>query len=219
MKKFRVFGAAGLLALVSTASAIAADIPRRPPPAKAPSYVPAPLYNWTGFYVGINGGGGWGESNFTAPFATGDFDLSGWLAGGTVGYNWQANRAVFGLEADIDWSNIDGSAACGGTTCTTENKWLGTVRGRLGYAMGRYMPYVTGGLAFGEVKTTVAGTGSRSSTETGWTVGGGLEAALAGNWTGKVEYLYVDLDNAGTPVGGSAEFKTHIVRAGINYRF
>ena len=121
-------------------------------PAKAPAYI-APIYNWTGFYVGINGGGGWGGSEFSAPFSTGSFDTSGGLVGGTIGYNWQMNQFVFGLEGDIDWSNIRGSAACAGTTCEARNDWLSTVRGRFGYAFDRFMPYVTGGAAFGNIKT------------------------------------------------------------------
>ncbi len=100
--------------------------------------------NWTGFYAGINGGGGWGGSEFSARFSTDFFDTSGGLVGGTIGYNWQMNQFVFGLEGDIDWSNIRGSAACVGTTCEARNDWLSTVRGRFGYAFDRFLPYVTG---------------------------------------------------------------------------
>jgi outer membrane immunogenic protein len=95
---------------------------------------------------------------------------------------------------------------------------LSTVRGRAGYTFDRFMPYVTGGVAFGDIKTSVAGIGDSSATKTGWTVGGGLEAAIAGPWTAKVEYLHVDLGNGSSPVGSSENFKTNIVRAGINYR-
>jgi outer membrane immunogenic protein len=127
MKQFLLAGV-GLLAL-GVASASAADLPRQMP-AKAPAYVVQPLYNWTGFYVGINGGGGFGSSNFSSPFGT-SFNTSGGLVGGTLGYNWQMNQFVFGLEGDIDWSNIRGSSACGGTSCSTRNDWLATLRGRL----------------------------------------------------------------------------------------
>ena len=119
--------------------------------------------------------------------------------GGTLGYNWQMGQAVFGLEGDVDWSNIRGSAACGGgvTVCETRNDWLGTFRGRVGYAFDRFLPYVTGGLAVGDIKTSIAGLGSTNDTKAGWTVGGGIEAAIAGPWTAKVEYLYVDLGRGG----------------------
>jgi outer membrane immunogenic protein len=129
-------------------------------------------------------------------------------------------QVVLGVEGDGDWSGIRGSAACGGTTCDTHNSWLATVRGRLGYAMDRFMPYVTGGAAFGDVKTSIAGIGDTTTTRTGWTAGGGLEMAIAGPWTAKLEYLHVDLGNADTALPGtSANFRSEIVRAGLNYRF
>ena len=199
-------------------AANAADIARRQAmPTKAPEYY-AP-YNWTGFYVGINGGGGWGRSDFSVPFPTGSFDTSGGLVGGTVGYNWQVNQVVFGIEGDIDWSDIRGSAVCGVTTCETRNDWLGTLRGRLGYSFDRFMPYVTGGLAVGDIKTSIAGVGDARDTKAGWTVGGGLEAAIVGPWTAKIEYLYVDLGRGGSVLGSDAKFNTNLVRAGVNYRF
>jgi outer membrane immunogenic protein len=218
MKKLLLAGVT-LIAL-GTMSASAADIQRRQMPAKAPAYVPPPAYNWTGFYLGINGGGAWGRSDFSAPFASGSFDTSGWLAGGTIGYNWQTGPVVFGLEGDIDWAHINGSAICGGvTTCEIRANWLGTARGRLGYAFDRIMPYVTGGAAFGGIKTNVPGFGNTSDTKVGWTVGGGVEAAIAGPWTAKVEYLYVDLGHPDSILGSDAKFTTNVVRAGLNYRF
>jgi len=205
-----------ILAL-GTASASAADIARRPMPMKAPAY--APIYNWTGAYIGINGGGGWGRSDYSAPFPTGSFNTSGGLVGGTLGYNWQMGQLVFGVEGDIDWSNIRGSTPCAGTTCETRNDWLGTARGRLGYAFGRFLPYVTGGAAFGNVKTNIAGIGSASDTKAGWTLGGGLEYGLAGPWSIKAEYLYVDLGHDSVVLGSNANFHANVVRAGLNYRF
>ncbi|HLA21186.1 MAG TPA: outer membrane protein [Pseudolabrys sp.] len=218
MKNFLLAGI-GLLAL-GVASATAADIPRRQAmPAKAPAYVPPPLYNWTGLYVGINGGGGWGRSDFSAPLASGSFNTSGALVGGTLGFNYQMGQVVFGLEGDIDWSNLRGSGTCAGLSCSVRNNWLGTARGRLGYAIDRFMPYVTGGAAFGDIKTSVAGLGDSRTTKAGWTVGGGIEAAIAGPWTAKIEYLYVDLGRGGSVLGSDAKFQTNIVRAGLNYRF
>ncbi|MEI9803190.1 MAG: outer membrane protein [Pseudolabrys sp.] len=186
-------------------------------PAKAPAYVQA--YNWSGAYIGINGGGGWGRSDFSAPLSSGSFNTSGALIGGTVGYNWQFSPWVLGLEGDIGWSSIRGSGNCGGLSCDVRNNWLATARGRVGYAWDRVLPYVTGGAAFGDVKTSVAGFGDSTTTKTGWTVGGGLEMAIAGPWTAKLEYLYVDLGRGGSIVGSDAAYKTNIVRAGLNYRF
>jgi outer membrane immunogenic protein len=215
MKRFVL---AGVVALAAVTTASAADMGRRQAmPTKAPMY--AAPYNWTGFYLGINGGGGWGRSEFTAPFPTGSFDTSGGLVGGTVGYNWQMGQLVFGLEGDIDWSGIKGSAVCVGTTCETRNDWLGTARGRIGYAFDRFLPYITGGAAFGNVKNTVAGIGSTDQSNVGWTIGGGLEASIAGPWRAKVEYLYVDLGDSGSVLGSTADFRSNVVRAGLNYRF
>lgn len=207
MKKL-LLASAGLLAL-GVASASAADIPRREAmPAKAPAYV-SQMYNWTGPYVGINGGYGFSGSNGS----------DGWLVGGTLGYNFQSGGPlVWGLEADIDWTRIRGSNAIN----EVSNNWLGTVRGRLGYAMGpsgSWMPYVTGGVAFGDINNAVTGFGSARDTKAGWALGGGIEAALSGPWTAKVEYLYVDLGNGPTVAGVGSNFHTNIVRAGLNYRF
>jgi len=222
-----ILASAGVLAMFATAAS-AADLPRRQAmPTKAPSYV-AP-YNWTGFYVGINGGGGWGTSSFSAPFSTGTIDTSGGVVGGTVGYNWQNGPVVFGLEGDVDWSDIRGSAACAATSCETRNDWLGTFRGRLGYAANQFMPYLTGGLAVGNIKTNITGVGSTDDTKAGWTVGAGLEAKIAGPWSAKIEYLYMDLGTVAMNIPSSTipaisfatstAFHEQIARVGFNYRF
>jgi len=214
-----VLASTGILTVVlGIGSAYAADIaPRaRMPARQEPRYLP---YNWTGAYIGINGGGGWGRSDFSAPISSGSFNTSGGLVGGTLGYNWQSGPAVFGLEGDLDWSNIRGSTACGATSCETHNSWLSTVRGRLGYAMDRVMPFVSGGLAVGDIRTSIAGVGSANTTKAGWTIGGGVEAAVAPHVTAKIEYLYVDLGRGGSVAGSDARFDSHVVRAGLNYRF
>jgi len=218
MKKL-LLASAGILAL-GLASASAADLPRRTMPAKAPVYVPPPaVYNWTGFYVGLNGGYGWGHSDLSAPLSA-SLDTSGGLVGGTLGYNYQMGQFVLGAEGDGDWSGISGSTICAATTCDIHNNWLATVRGRVGYAFDRFLPYVTGGAAFGNIKTSVAGVGDTDTTRTGWTAGGGLEVAISGPWTAKIEYLHVDLGDADTAVpGATTSFHTDLVRAGVNYRF
>ena len=218
MKKL-LLATVGVLALGVTAAS-AADIARRPiMPAKAPVYVEPP-FTWTGFYVGVNGGWGFGRSDFSAPFDSGSFNTDGGLIGGTLGYNWQLGSLVLGVEGDADWSNIRGSSGCTGPTiCSTRNNWLGTVRGRVGYAMNRFMPYVTGGLAVGDIHNDIAGVGTASETKAGWTVGGGLEYAFAGPWSAKIEYDYVDLGRGASILGSDAKFQTSIVRAGLNYHF
>jgi outer membrane immunogenic protein len=212
MKRLLLASVAALAVISTLGSANAADLSRRPMPAKAPAYVQA--YNWTGGYVGINGGYGWGTSSFSG--LAGSTNINGGLIGGTVGYNWQVGQLVYGLEGDIDWSNIKGTAPLG---ATNRNDWLGTARGRLGFAYDRFLPFITGGLAVGDIKTGVPGFGDTTRNKAGWTLGGGAEFALAGPWTAKVEYLYVDLGRGNSIGGTDANFHTNLVRAGLNYRF
>ena len=206
-------------------TAAAADLSRGPAPApyyKAPEL--APVYNWSGFYIGINGGGGWGTSTWTTG---GSFNTSGGLIGGTVGYNYQMNQVVLGVEGDIDWADISGTRTAAGVCafgCTTKDSWLGTVRGRVGYAADRFMPYLTGGLALGDIKASLPGFTGGSTTNAGWTIGGGIEFAIVGHWTAKAEYLYVDLGsfNCGLSCGAvtqNVSFTTNLLRGGVNYRF
>lgn len=226
MKRMFLAGVSALAVLSVAGAANAADLARRQMAVKAPVYAPA-VYNWTGFYVGINGGGAWGRSNWSNPLAsTGDFNVSGALLGGTAGYNWQAGPMVYGVEGDIDWSSVKGSTnipACGGVACETSNHWLGTARGRVGYAFDRVLPYITGGLAVGDIKAA-QGPASVSQTKAGWTAGAGLEAAITGPLTAKIEYLYADLGkiNCGTALcvaSTNISYHANIVRGGLNYHF
>lgn len=228
MKKFLCASAALVLAGVAGAAVVgtasAADLARRAPRRpviKAPAYVP---FSWTGFYLGVNGGYGFGRSKWSGLPAS--FDVNGGLVGGQLGYNWQLGQLVYGLEGDGDWSDLRGTAnpaACG-TVCRTRNDYLATVRGRLGYAMDRLLPYATGGLAVGNIHATVPGFAGIDTNRAGWTVGGGLEYAVAPNWSVKAEYLYVDLGNntcstmCGLP-NNDVSLTSNVVRGGINYRF
>jgi outer membrane immunogenic protein len=209
-------------ALLAAPSAHAADLSLAPL-YKAPPTEVTQAYNWTGFYLGLNGGGGWGDSHWQGIGRT---DLSGAMAGGTAGYNWQLGRAVLGLEGDVDWSNLTGTSAsplCPG--CTTSDTWLSTVRGRVGYAFDRFLPYVTGGLATGDIRAAVPGLPGGTSANAGWTVGGGVEFALPGNWSAKAEYLHIDLGafNCGVDCGGApnenVSLRDNVFRAGVNYHF
>jgi outer membrane immunogenic protein len=208
-------------ALVASPCAHAADLSVAPL-YKAPPAQYAPTYNWTGLYLGLNGGGGWGESHWQGIGRT---DLSGGLVGGTAGYNWQLGQAVLGLEGDIDWSHMTGTIVCPGGSCTTSDSWLSTVRGRVGYAFDRFLPYVTGGLATGDIRAAAPGLPGGTNTNAGWTVGGGVEVALPGNWSAKAEYLHVDLGafNCGADCGGApnenVSLRDDVFRAGVNYHF
>ena len=215
------------LALVSvavmTGTAAAADLARPVPQPYYKAPVVAPAFSWTGFYIGVNGGGGFGRSAWDR---TGSFNTSGGLVGGTIGYNYQIGQAVVGFEGDIDWADINGTTnnACA-LGCKTSDSWLSTVRGRLGYAADRFMPYITGGAAFGDIKAATPGFAGGNSDRAGWTLGAGLEFAVAQNWSLKAEYLYVDLGkfncgiSCGAAVTDNVSFTTNLIRAGVNYHF
>jgi outer membrane immunogenic protein len=236
---------------ISSVSALAADM--APRYTKAPAMVASPAYSWTGFYAGVNAGYGVAADPstldaFTNPVIGFDnlesykISPAGVLGGVQVGANWQTGLWVFGLETDFQGTSQKDSVCVlicstdGTVSATVSQKlpWFGTVRGRVGVAVDRSLLYVTGGLAYGRVETSVTEVdgpttaASISETKTGWTVGGGIEAALTGNWTAKVEYLYVDLgsqtlsfvDAAGPPgaITATAAMRDHIFRAGVNYR-
>ena len=216
--------------VLGAASAHASDLPARssPPPWQAP-------FSWTGFYAGINGGYAWGQSSWSDPAVganSGNFDTSGGLLGGQLGYNWQTGPVVLGVETDMDWLNAKGSTAglggvCavdGGGLCQTQQNWLGTTRARVGYAFDRWLPYVTGGVAYGDIQA-VQPTGTTSATNAGWTAGAGLEYGINRNWSAKVEYLHIDLGTA-TFMGAASKTQTlaapvtdELVRAGVNYHW
>ena len=114
---------AALALLTVSFAAQAADVPIKPPYYKGPPRSVVSYYNWTGFYAGINAGYGWGSSDWSAV-PTANNKPSGWLVGGTIGYNYQVGSIVWGLEGDWDWSNVKDTVACAaGVNCTTENTW------------------------------------------------------------------------------------------------
>jgi outer membrane immunogenic protein len=225
--KTRIILAGIAILLTAPLAANAADLPQ--PYKAAPGGYIAPAFSWTGFYVGINGGYGWGDadvSNSFGSFTTGK--QNGWLIGGTLGYNYQTGNWVWGLEGDADYALIKGNTsntlACSSGTCKFEDNWFATARGRIGYAFDRWLPYVTFGGAFAGTKVTPAGGSSSTDTAVGWTAGAGIEYAFLGSWSAKLEYLYADLGKTtcGASVCGIStdiEPKVNLVRLGINYRF
>jgi len=230
MKRFTLAACAGLLAAAMASSSFAADMPE---PYKAPAYS-AP-FNWTGFYAGINGGYAWGQSSWSDPTvgtSSGNFNTSGGLVGGQLGYNWQTGAVVLGIETDADWMSVKGSTAglggvCaldGGGQCQTQQSWVGTTRARVGYAFDRWLPYVTGGVAYGNIQA-VQPTGTTTNTNVGWAAGGGLEYGIDRNWSAKFEYLHIDLGTAnfmGAASGTSTlavPVTNELVRVGVNYHW
>ena len=219
--------AAGLMA---TASANAADLPARTY-TKAPVYA-APVYSWTGFYVGAHVGGAFGGSDgFTTTNAgiVGSNNSSTFLGGGQAGYNYQFSpNWVLGIEGDISGLSRDNrSFLVGGSGATARGSdYLADVTGRLGYTWGPGMLYAKGGVAFRDnvsfVPAGVAALTSVTGDDTGYTVGGGFEYMFAPKWSAKIEYQYYDFGTSGfTSNIGNVSYKDdiHTVKAGINYHF
>jgi outer membrane immunogenic protein len=245
------------LGVAGIGQALAADLPPAPAPVAPATYIPtvAPVYNWGGIYFGVNGGYGFGQSkwsdpnNFSGLGTTGTFNTNGYAAGGTIGANLQSDAFVFGIEGDLDFMGIDGKSSspyCGGAVapgnlglganaqCETKQTWLGTLRARVGYAADRVLIYGTGGGAFGNIESGV-GSSFVSSTKAGWTAGAGVEVAFTENWTARIEYLFVDLQNATcntsaacgnnfigagpVPANQTVKFDENLIRLGVDYKF
>jgi opacity protein-like surface antigen len=260
--KQRLLGGVASLALLDASGALAA----------------APLTpSWTGFYIGGHVGYSWGSVDgdtthtvflpTTPPFLSPptplvafpslerDINPKGGLGGFQAGYNFQAARVVYGLEADLSWTgqhdsfgfnglrtNLNGEDFFYQETTAAKLRYMGTVRGRIGYAFGEFLPYLTGGLAWGRMAMDLNWTavqkpgscpacsniavasfsGSDAHTLVGWTLGAGFEYAFAERWSAKAEYLYVDLGKetyfAGVQGGGSFGLQDHTVRVGLNFR-
>jgi outer membrane immunogenic protein len=255
-------GVAAAFSLVLSGSGWAADL--APVPHAPARYAPAPIYDWTGFYVGGNAGYGWGTVNTSNNSATTDgalfglggpagtfpgpdrhFNVSGGFGGAQIGYNFQSAAWVIGLEADFQGSSLRATDAfvTSGVQYNTNGKidWFGTVRGRVGYAFDRILPFVTGGLAYDHTKTDLtvqyvglpaagpAFSSSNTDTNFGWTVGAGIEAALSANWTAKIEYLHMNFGRSGTDftfaaadgstVHSDVKTQVNLIRGGVNYKF
>ena len=206
-----------LAALALTAgAAAAADLPNRKQ-APAP-YVAAPSYNWSGSYIGVNAGYGFGS--FTGSVGSRFKDASNFVAGGQIGYKKQiANKVVVGIEGDFDYSGLQGKASSTGTAGSKARlDTLGTVRGRVGYAFDRVMPYITAGYAGGNEKVTIPGSNNSSGWRNGYAVGAGVDYAITNNVSARVEGLYVALENKTTAVGKLGN-DLGIVRTALNYKF
>jgi outer membrane immunogenic protein len=231
----------GVLALVSPA--LAADLGVY---TKAPAVV-APVYDWTGIYIGAFGGGGFGNHNINNGSAaagnvfgvsnfSANYSSQGGLGGGEIGYNWQSGNIVFGVEGDVFSSGIKGNdiATAGtfpvGSTDATSLRWGATARVRGGIAVDRLLLFFTGGWAYGDfshtdVSLTGGGTDAFTFTRSGLTAGGGIAYALTNNVLGKFEYRYYDFGtfNRAAPTNGVASYgitNTYsVVTLGLDFKF
>jgi outer membrane immunogenic protein len=235
VKKFLVAASAFVF---SCSAALAADLSPAPVEPVAPV---ASVFSWTGFYVGAQAGYGWSDTDyrFNGPVPNGTFHPDGFVGGAHAGYNYQFETpVVVGLEGDIEYSDIkaDFNNPFGGFSGgNAKLRWQGSIRARFGYAIDRFLPYVTGGVSFGDFRFAGGpgiGSGftpalvSWSKTMTGWTIGAGLEYAVTDNWTVRAEYRYTDYgDTTGSLApaypGTTERMKVQVqsIRAGVSYKF
>ena len=216
--------------LFASSGATAADIPTRP---SMPT-TRAAVFDWTGFYAGVNAGYGSGkiEDEFfdgNASDGTSSLKFDGAIVGAQAGFNFQSGTFVWGIEGDIQktWMKGTGSFFSGDLALDFEVPWFATLRGRAGIASGPSLFYVTGGAAGMQWKA-IANFDAVDPIKTperrmGWTVGAGYEAMLSPNWSWKTEYLYVRAKDKKTEVvpGFSIDERAaaHVFRIGANYRF
>jgi outer membrane immunogenic protein len=241
--KLSLLAGVSLSAIALAGGVQAADLGPRPV-YKAPALAPA-VWNWTGFYVGANVGAAFDRSSIADDPSTSTAwlnnvtyanDETSIIGGLQAGYNWQWDKLVLGVEGDISATSFNRSSAVTRIGSVTDNTyssqltWLGTIRGRLGWAFDRTLIYGTGGVAFANLKDQLSDpnlpfTAAPSSGRTGWAAGGGIEHAFADHWTAKVEYLHVGFgDRTATDTSGNGyvfKFKDSldIGRVGINYKF
>ncbi|MDI3470948.1 MAG: hypothetical protein OJF62_003011 [Pseudolabrys sp.] len=239
----RRVGLAIILLSVAVGSASAADIPVKAPVTPAP--VVAPIYNWSGFYVGGHVGAAWSNAhisdptgvNFAPPGASIGDDGSGILGGAQIGVNWQIQRWVLGIQGDFAWTGIDASVTdpfLPAMTLSYKTEWIGMLTGRVGYAWDNWLLYLKGGAAWVHNKYSavdpaflrVGVNATGADTRVGWTLGGGFEYGFTPHWSAFVEYDYIGLGTHTvtlTATAGSlpADVKQNIniVKVGINYRF
>lgn len=234
-KKLSVAVAVCVMSFVAPAWSADLALPPAPYPVKGMPYV-APVYDWSGFYLGAHGGYGLfrGAANdYAGTGATTTVNGNGWLGGAQLGYNAQFGNWVMGIEGDWSYTDVRGTAIPSATLeQTVRLDWVGTVTGRAGMAWDRTLLYLKGGVAFGNVRSEALVPGTvlyvGNDTRTGWTLGGGVEWGWFGNWSVKAEYDYIDLGTRTVTMTSSAtgasttedsKAAAHMIKLGANYRF
>jgi outer membrane immunogenic protein len=227
--------AAATIAVGAAAPAVAADLPARAPATytKAPAIVQA-AYDWSGFYVGINGGGAIGNADWTLDNGGGDegsHHTTGGTVGGQFGYRWQMNSWVFGVEAQGNWADFTGSntsLVIPNTTNSTKVDAFGLFTGQIGYAVDRALFYVNGGAAVTDNKYTSITTGplggidTLNNTRWGAAVGAGFEYAFTPNWSVGFQYDHLFMGTKDINDGfitDNIKQSVDIITARLNYKF
>jgi outer membrane immunogenic protein len=219
----KFWGRIGLFAsmVAGAGTASAADLP-----VKAPKMVPAApvyVYDWTGFYIGVNGGGGFGNNKFDMMPAL-NRKPSGGIVGGHAGYAWQSGSIVGGLEVDFDGADITKTfTTAARTTAREKTDELATVRARIGYlVLPDLLAYGTAGAAFGHTEVTApaaAAITTNAVNQFGWVAGAGLEYKFWDHFMARVEYLHYDFAKTTLPAFGPLRQSVDAVRGGLSYKF
>ncbi len=227
-----LLGGIALTALAAAFPSFAADLPPNSGGSYYTPYTPAPVFNWSGLYLGANGGYGFGSflGGGTTRFGSADAGV----LGGTLGYNYQINQFLVGLESDFDWTSFKSSKTYlpGPIYETAKLDSLWTLRGRVGYAMDNVLLFATGGYAGGMIRTNLTDstlpvplggpTYASDNYSNGFAIGGGLEYAFSSVLSAKAEYLYTSLDNQSIFDGAhatSVALHESLVRGGIDFHF
>lgn len=238
--KRALWGLALAIAPMIAGEAVAADFPTRTVYQMPPQPYSSP---WTGFYLGGHIGGALAKSDWvdTAPGFVGlndaKFSPSSFIGGGQVGFNYQFDRIVVGIEGDGSWAGLSETVnSCfqdPTQSCTTQADWFVTATGRLGFTAGNALFYGKGGAAWSNFKyqnpcpvTCTSTSYSANETRSGWTAGGGIEYALGPHWSAKLEYNYLDfgtstvtfVGNFGDRFTEDITNRVHMIKAGFNYR-
>jgi outer membrane immunogenic protein len=220
--KSMIFGAAGILVTAGALPAFAADMTVVEPPVETPITEVAGVYDWGGFYVGVNTGYSRTDTSFTAGGLAADADLDGWALGAYAGYNVFNNGWVYGIEADVKRDFNEERFDAGGSTFEAKTTWGGSVRARLGYAIDRTLIYGTGGYAFTNAKLDNITTGvGEKETFHGWTIGAGVEHAFTDTVAGRVEYRYSDYNKSDVfgVAGSDGDIDSHSIMLGVSMKF
>jgi outer membrane immunogenic protein len=232
MKLAAVLGGVALVCLACVPGRAADLSPIAVGPYKAaPGYIPA-YFSWTGYYLGVDVGGGFGKATVTDPFDSlvSTPSLNGFLLGGYTGVNYQVNSIVFGFEGDFTGSWAKGSVLDPmGDTITTDMFWTGTIAARLGWAFDRLLLFVKGGGAFAYHRDKISGPNppggpTGSAVVSTWTLGGGIEWAMTEHWIARGEYDYFNLptkaETVMVPINTSVvSAKFNELKAGVAYKF
>ncbi|RCL00169.1 MAG: outer membrane immunogenic protein [Candidatus Tokpelaia sp. JSC188] len=224
--KIKYLLAVSTAALIASGSAHAADIVHASEP-----IVSASAFDWDGFYAGGQVGGSWARVEGDIVDGTSVKEkLNGFIGGLYAGYNFDAgNNVIFGADTDFAWGNVRGSFSKDDVEYSVEQKWVGSTRLRAGYAVDRFLPYIAGGVAYGNISGSIRDVDAEESskkdkTQAGWTLGVGVDYAMTDSIFLRAEYRYTDLGKkvyyiSDIDADTRIKYNSDDFRIGVAYKF